>query len=224
MNDSSQKVTHRQNAILAAITVFFILLILIMVGISMGNVSGVEFSPDDFSRRSFSYTRLPWLKWTVSGKRYQELQPKLDLIGEGLITPQPVKNWHLVSEDQQITQPAESDARFLVDLLDLYCPKDFSNVWLKWNEKYPDLAKVFWPFIAELARDELYLAIPEFIEMALKVERQEQERDAVELTRDFENRLRMKLQATYRSHGKMDQELGRIERARYRLNKADSFK
>lgn len=190
----------------------------------MGNVSGVEFSPDDFSQRSFSYTRLPWLKWTVSGKRYQELQPKIDLVGEGLITPQPVKNWHLVSEDQQTKQPAESDARFLVDLLDLYCPQDFSNVWLKWNEKYPDLAKVFWPIIAELARDELYLAIPEFIEMALNVERQEQERDAVELTSNFENRLKMKLQATYRSHGKMDQELGRTERASYRLDKADSFK
>lgn len=224
MNQRSQNLSRLQIALIASVTVSFVLLMLLAIGVSMGSVSGVEFSPDDFSRRSFSYTRLPIVKWTLVKKRYQEYELKLDLVGDGWISARPVTTWHLVSENQVDRQPTESDARFLVDLLDLRCPEDFSNIWIQWNEKYPDFAKLFWPIIAQLARDELYLAIPEFVELALQLDRLQDQLDDTEMISDFERQLNTKLQAAYQLYGTIDQNSGRTERANYRLEKANQFK
>ena len=125
-----------------------------------GWVAGEEFSPDDFSRRRFSYNVMPLFGITLRSVRYSDSTPVFeqsldeDLIGKA----RPIKKWHLISDyqfslDYWFTSSAPSpdfDAGLLCGVLDI---KDENNesIWINWNQDHPDLAKELWPIAADMA-------------------------------------------------------------------------
>jgi len=235
MNNRPRKIPWFRIAI-GILILFSIGLLLFLVGLAAGSVSGTEFSPDNFSMRSFRYTRLPLVGWTIRGRRFDDIDLSVDLIQDGFITPQPIKQWHLVSEGSFSSNNQNCDARFLIQLLNLKTSSDLSSYWIEWNEKYPDHAKTFWPLVAELARDELYLVLPELVEIPIGVDRVSQAKGGGDLAaldstsqpsiieiEAFRTALHDQIARAYELYGSIDLELGRVERSAYRINKSKIF-
>ncbi len=139
-----------------------------------GRVQGEEFSPDDFSRRSFSYNVMPIFKITLQGIHYQYSTPVFEqtLFADGLLgnvnsAVNSAKQWHLIDDTISDPRSADFDARILCRFLDLTGP-DSVSIWFQWNRKYPKLAAQFWPIIADLARANLY---PDISTIMLKAAR-----------------------------------------------------
>lgn len=187
----------------------------ILVLLGMGQMRGVEFSPDDFSRRSFSYNQMPVTGWVVFKKKYEDETTDLEksLIATRLV-PSVVlkqKRWHLISEFGSTVISHECDARFLTNYLDK-CDEDGASFWDTWNTDYPKCAKVFWPEVAELARDQMYLKVADVMRVAMSVSKDNPKR--------FDRSLRSVLSDVYLELGSLDAELGRLERAEYRIKRA----
>jgi len=151
-------------AVLAYITFYF------------GCISGEEFSPDTFSRRSFYYFEIPLLGWQVWPISRVDCTGSLEshLTGEKLIAVQKKPGvsvrWDLVSAtrgfDPDRSRPsAQGDARILCCYLDAQ-DSEGNYVWLEWSQKNPKLAAVLWPAVAMVCRQELYLFVPELFASA----------------------------------------------------------
>ena len=127
-----------------------------------GRVSGVEFSPDDFSRRQFSYNVMPIFRIPISGRRFNDVTPVFEqtLILNGFIDRgNPNPHWDLVSDSRTHRQSPDFDAQYLCRMLDLSGNQKtmVKSFWQTWNDEHPVLATQFWPLVAELARQGLYL-------------------------------------------------------------------
>lgn len=178
-----------------------------------GNVEGREFSPDNFSIRSFTYNKVPYLDWIIAKKTTNDESGDIqqDLVDLGFL---PVNanatTWHLVSERNLSGSlpPPESDARFLTHYLELM-DSSYSSVFVNWNRDHPDLAPLFWPHVIEMARQESYLKIPEIMEFALT--------DCPKNPTEFSDELNTLVAQAYLDLGKIDYHLGRFERAKVRL-------
>jgi len=173
---AKKKQNGRIFVIITVVTTVVLIAVSYFVLPAMGERSGVEFSPDDFTCRRFNYCRLPLLNWTLRGIEYHKFQndSAKTLIDDDWIrvsgrTP---KRWHLVSENGSThgdgkNSSVECDARFLTKYFDFNDNED-ENYIMKWTEDHPQAGKVFWPLIAEMARDSLYLPIPEIMEFAIE--------------------------------------------------------
>lgn len=215
MPDNSSNMTR--NIWMTALAILVILPIVALYLYASGARSGTEFSPDDFSRRSFGYSQMPWLNWVVHKKKYSDISSPLDLVADGLITVRKTdkKTWHLTSDSGSAAVIShDCDARFLTNYLDLVDDRndDRNNYWVAWNEDYPRTAKIFWPFIADLARHEMYLRIPDIMKMAMDIKSDDPE--------NFLPRLQQRVASLYLELGSLDLELGRSERAYGRLVRA----
>ena len=183
----------------------------------IGQTSGTEFSPDDFSRRSFSYNQTPYFDWIILKKSYSDATTPFEenLIIDGLIVPviNKTKNWHLISDSGSRARfiSAECDARFLTNFLDLI-DDEGEDFWLGWNEEYPNSAKVLWPRVADLARHEMYLKIPDIMEFAMEIETDD--------VKSFTEQLDELTAQAYLELGKIDLELEKFERAEFRLQRS----
>lgn len=147
--------------------------LLFLYGIS--KYSGTEFCPDTFSMRTFSYRKMPFTGWVISGIQYNDNK---NFVGETLVADKwimatPEKQWDLVSESASLFSAGVSDqcdARFLINDLSQYeydqATSSSKSRWLGWSDKHDACAGVFWPRIAKLARLKMYLAIPELMEFA----------------------------------------------------------
>jgi len=188
--------------------------VLVLILFAMGQIHGVEFSPDDFSRRSFSYNQMPLTGWVIFKKLHEDKTTDLEksLIANKLVPSvvSKTKRWHLVSEFGSSVVSHECDARFLTSYLDKH--EEGVNYWDSWNADYPKCAKVFWPHVAELARDQMYLKVAEVMQLAMSISKDEPDL--------FEHSLETKLSEVYLELGSLDAELGRLERAEYRLKRS----
>jgi hypothetical protein len=128
-------------------------------------ISGVEFSPDSFTQRKFSYRRSPFTG-AIRGKRILTAIDSdcdsliaLNLIPSGV--PTASNRWDLVSESLQTGDvlSADFDARFLTEYLD-----DATDQWNRTNVKK---AEMLWPEIAMLVREQLYLPLPSLFHFAI---------------------------------------------------------
>jgi len=192
--------------------------IFLLILFGMGQVRGVEFSPDDFSRRSFAYNQMPLVDWVVFKKTFEDKTTDLEqqLVADKLVIPviNKKKNWHLVSESSSSVISHECDARFLTGFMDSL-DNDGANYWDTWNTEHPNCAKVFWPYVAELARDQMYLNIGKVMNVAMDLKGD----DPVE----FDLRMTKTLGEVYLELGIVDLGLGRLERARHRLDRSIHF-
>jgi len=150
-----------------------------------GNIEGREFSPDNFSIRTFKYNKVPYLNWIITKKTVDDESGALqqDLMDLGFLSANAnATTWHLVSE---------------LNLSESLLPPD------------PDLAPLFWPHVIEMARQESYLKIPEIMEFALT--------DCPKNPTEFSDELNTLVAQAYLDLGKIDYHLGRLERAKVRL-------
>lgn len=186
-----------------------------LVLFGMGQVSGVEFSPDDFSRRSFSYNQMPLTDWVLVKKVYKDKTTDIEksLTADRLIRPVILKKkrWHLISDFGSSVISHQCDARFLTGYLDKL-DDDGNSYWDTWNTEYPKCAKVFWPEVAQLARDEMYLKIADVMRVAISVTKDDPE--------PFQRELKAVLSNVYLELGSLDVELGHPKRATQRLEQA----
>jgi len=192
-----------------------VLLVAGLILLGMGQVSGVEFSPDDFSRRSFTYNQMPWTGWVVFNKQYEDETGDLarSLVSTRLMRSVVLKKkrWHLISESGSSVISHQCDARFLTGYLDRL-DEDGVNYWDTWNTDFPKCAKVFWPEIAELARDEMYLKIADVMQVAMNISKDK--------PKPFKRQLNSVLSDVYLELGTLDNDLGKLKRAQHRLKQS----
>lgn len=224
--------TQTNRSLSGRITRRFIIFGLVMLSLLIGGLVclpmlmfggqhyGMEFSPDDFSRRSYEYRILPFFNTTISGIKYSPVKGGIGskLVGDKLITPLQGTNktWHLLygsgyRSGNEIAR--DCDARLLADCLDK--TDEDGNIWSKWNTKFPGCAKVFWPIVAKMARDEMYLKLPDLMEFAMQCVKD----DPVTFTKH----LNETASKAYLELGQLDIELNQPERAKYRLKISDEI-
>lgn len=202
---------------LAAIPIGMLLLF------AYGTVRGSEFSPDDFTRRQFAYHQIPWLNWTVSGIEYTDITQELEqtlatdrLIRRRILPKGQKKTWHLFY-DSAVPDSHACDARFLTTYLDF---SDWDSTtatstpfWLTWNEKFPRSAKIFWPTVADLARNEMYLTLPDVMRFALNT--------AEDQPKSFQDDLNEVTKQCWISAGEADFQSEEFQRAAQRFCRAE---
>lgn len=143
----------------------------LLVGIVVfikGSVSGTEFSPNHFQTRDFSFYEIPILSVQITPVSRKNTTGKTasHLRTSSLITAPRGKqpdDWQLVSISRgPSSTPAH--AALLTQALELQNENGF--FWIEWNKANPNRAAVLWPVIQRLARRELYVLIPELMELA----------------------------------------------------------
>ena len=146
-------------------------LILFFGIISFGFVEGEEFAPDTFQRRTYSYYELPLvqLKITPITRRVSQYQLEQTLVNGSYIIPrEPPKRWDLIIARRAGQSWRQGDALILSHYLDAWdANNNMTSYWETWTANHPALAKVLWPEVASLARQDLYFLIPPLFDQAL---------------------------------------------------------
>lgn len=171
-----------------------------------GLIQGEEFSPETFERRHFAYYEIPLVGFQVSPITHSDQTGDLE---EFLVAKQivPVKKggnprWDLVSASRGNVLASPGDAKVLCDYFDTV-DADKKTVWLRWTEEHTELGILLWPAVADLAEQELYVFIPDLLELA----RQTTAAD------EFQSKLDQMLTVKYTDLAQTQQSLGRHEQA-----------
>jgi hypothetical protein len=165
-------------------------LLVYMATVTFGAVHGIEFCPQTFERRSYSFYELPILGIQITGNRREDLTAAAEtfLTSQKYIAPPAAgqQDWHIVVGSRGPRLQRRGDAHILIQYLDAKDGKDYHR-WVKWSEDHPSLAKIFWPAVQRLAAHELYVFIPDLFDLAKAID------DPVklqqELDRDVARRL-----------------------------------
>jgi hypothetical protein len=189
-----------------------LMVFLFVVTLMFGRIGGEEFSPHDFKRRTFHYYEIPLLRiqvWPI--KRFDSTGDlEAQLVKDKLIpskTPDEPR-WDLIHGYRGATPVAEGDAHFLTRYLEMKEPVTAAKnagslTWLVWTKDHPELAKIFWPTIAKLAEQELYIFTPDLFLAAA----------AANDAQEFEQTLQQILAAKYHDFGLAQQQLNHHEAA-----------
>lgn len=203
------------------LTVTFVMFGFICMYLAFGcRYSGKEFSPDDFTIRNFSYRYEPITGTVISGRVFSTdiFDSMPDLIGDKYIKPvyKKEKTWHLTEDNGYYFNGAsvDSDARFLVNFLSLR-DDNSENKWTVWNSENPKSAKVLWPLIADMARDEMYLVVGDVLSFVLEAD--------VSEPKEFQAELQQEIAKAYLKLGKIDFENNDLESAKARISKSIKY-
>jgi len=144
-------------------------LLVFMLTVTMGAVHGVEFSPLLFERRSYSFYELPLVGIQVTATRHEDLSTAVEsfITTSKYVTPPPAGSkeiWHIVVGSNGPRLQRKGDASILMQYFDARDSKT-THRWVKWSEDHPQLAKVFWPSVQQLAKHELYVFVPELFDL-----------------------------------------------------------
>jgi tetratricopeptide (TPR) repeat protein len=160
--------------IVLGLGLLLMLAVLAYVTVILGYVQGEEIASETFRRRTFEYYQLPLVEIQVSGITRTDSTGLLEnyLIDEKLIsvaTASPTTDestrWDLISADRFGTVYSRGEAEILCHYLDAV-DADEQNLWVEWSKEHPKLAKVIWPAIVSVAQQELYIFVPELLELA----------------------------------------------------------
>ena len=137
--------------------------------LQFGGVHGVEFNPHTFKRRSYSFYEIPLIGYQVRRIRHEDLTGPVEdfLIQQKYVTP-PKKTpniWHIVAGTRGTSAVQRGDAEILLKYLDTE-DDSRTHLWITWSEKHPKLAPALWAAVARLAREDLYIYIPELFDIA----------------------------------------------------------
>jgi tetratricopeptide (TPR) repeat protein len=174
-----------------------------------GRVTGEEFSPDNFTRRQFVYWEVPLLGiqvWPIDRTDdTNDLERFLtaDKLITEIKTTDAQRRWDLVQVshggfDQSAVGFSEGEARILCSYLDAQ-DENKKIIWLEWSKQHQELAKILWPMVAKLARQELYVFVPDLLLAARGAS------DALKLQEKLEGLLADK----YLEMAQVQQQLGR---------------
>jgi hypothetical protein len=177
-----------------------------------GHVRGQEFAPHSFARREFSYFEIPLVGLQISPVFRQDVTNDLEshLAGEKLVAGSKktsAERWDLVVARRGTSQVelriiSQGNARILCEYLDAQDSRQ-AYIWLDWTNRNPELAKVVWPAVARLARQDLYVFAPELLRRA------SQATDPVQLQTDMNGWLVER----YLAFGRIQQQLSNHEAA-----------
>jgi tetratricopeptide (TPR) repeat protein len=219
MSRSAQSWARYDQPARSQVAMFFVIALVVTIGVILfsiaqyGLVTGEEFSAENFTRRQFTYYEVPVLGIQVLPIDRKDTTNNLErfLITEKLIdevqTNDSQRRWDLIvathgSVDGTELVFSEGQARILCSYLDA---EDASkkNVWMEWSKQHQELAKIVWPVVAKLARQELYTFIPDLLLAA---------RGASNAA-EFDLQLDSLLAEKYLELAKTQQQLGRHEPA-----------
>jgi hypothetical protein len=166
-------------AVLAGVT-----LVTALSTLMFGGVNGMEFAPDTFEHREYSYFELPIVRlqitpvWRTSGRSGIEQA----IVDRQFVAPSnPPARWDLLRAYRRGRVWREGDAQILANYLD--AEGESSQHWLEWSDREPKLAAILWPEVAKAARADLYIFLPDLFELAA------QGSDPTKLTADLHARL-----------------------------------
>ncbi len=149
--------------------------------VMFGGVHGLEFCPQTFERRSYSFYELPVLRIQVTGERNEDLtgpteqyvqSQKYFTAGTGK------KDWHVLVGSQGTRLRRPGDAGILMQYLDAAQNGD-SRRWVEWSEKNEELATILWPAVQQLALSDAYVFIPDLFDLVKTFDCDEQLKPAV---------------------------------------------
>lgn len=162
---SGKSSAKRNRLIRTWVSVSAAIIICVVLGLliwTQGFVSGSEFAPTHFVKRSFSFYEIPLIQWQITPIRRTDATPSaatyvktkhLKRVPMGTAT-----NWHLVSLSRGISGTTDADANLLLAQLEFQ--KETDPYWVEWSKKNPKHAAILWPIIQRLAKRELYIFIP----------------------------------------------------------------
>ena len=159
---------------IAGLSVLVLLAVLAYVTITLGHVYGEEIASETFQRRKFNYFQLPIIELQISGITRTDSTGELEnfLIDEKIISVAATKTppdesirWDLVNANRFGVIFMRGEAEILCHYLDAK-DADEKNVWIEWSEENPKLAKVIWPAVVSVAQQELYIFVPELLDLA----------------------------------------------------------
>lgn len=142
--------------------------VIFLVTVYFGGVQGQEFSPTNFQRRDFAYVEVPLVRLQVTPITRQDASSDLEkyLVKNKLLgAPTEDPRWDLVWASSSGPNGQHGEARILCTYLDTVNDKG-KVVWLEWSEDHAEFAKILWPAVAKLARQELYSFVPELFVLA----------------------------------------------------------
>jgi len=140
----------------------------------LGHVEGEEIAATTFQRRTFAYFQIPIIEFQISGISRTDSTGALEnyLITEKLISvtkvqtpPDESVRWDLVHASVNGELTSRGEAEILCNYLDSKNAEG-KNQWVEWSKENPDLAKVVWPVVLSVSRQELYIFVPELLELA----------------------------------------------------------
>lgn len=140
--------------------------LLVATGIlfNWATISGVEFSPNTFQTRSFSYSRIPGTQMRLSKTKLGTLSsPTSTDILKHLPTLNRPQEWHVATIASWGSERHAANV-----LIEAFRQRDASgmDVWSEWSTKNPNVAAMFWPLVQQVAFQQLYSCIPELLEIA----------------------------------------------------------
>ncbi|MDP6720563.1 MAG: tetratricopeptide repeat protein [Pirellulaceae bacterium] len=150
------------------------LAVLAYVTVILGHVTGEEIASATFQRRTFEYFQVPFIELQISGISRTDSTGVLEdhLIDEKIISVAKTKTppdesirWDLVEAHRFGVIFSRGEAEILCHYLDAE-DADENNVWVEWSKDNPKLAKVIWPAVVTVAQQELYIFVPELLELA----------------------------------------------------------
>jgi len=155
----------------------------VVVTVMFGGVHGVEFCPQTFERRSYSYYELPILRIQVTGERHEDLTGPTEEYVSGqktwLNAGSGKRDWHVLVGSQGTRMRRPGDAGILMQYLDAQ-QSDNSRRWVQWSEKNEELAKVLWPAVQQLALSEAYVFVPDLFDLTKSIDCDEELKQAVQ--------------------------------------------
>ena len=148
------KSRFRSNALLV-ITVCLVIVVLGWIFGPSGSVHGIEFSPDRFAHRSFSYYQ--WCGLQISPMQTREWHSKVDeyLHANGFVprTEELTPRWDFVKGSAPFVRGWHGDAKVMCQAIGCYSGSD---EWVVWSQNNPELANVVWPQVMSWARNGQY--------------------------------------------------------------------
>jgi hypothetical protein len=153
--------------VVGGVVLFAVVSLSILVISAFGAVIGWQFCPDDFRRESYVYYEIPLIRVPVTstGRTVTTGDTEAYLIAQKLIVPQtkvPVR-WDLIATGRASGMEYWGDASILVKFLDH--ESDGKKSWVAWSDDNAARAKVFWPAVAQVARHQLYIFVPDLFEL-----------------------------------------------------------
>jgi hypothetical protein len=171
-----------------------------------GAVSGEEFAPGRFHRRSYHYWEIPFLHVQLTPIQRQDETSDLEkfLVQQKLIRPsnESQPRWDMVRIRRAEFEAPPGDALILCRYLDQKNAEG-ELIWLAWSKKETTLAKALWPAVAEAARREMYILVPELFHLAEKAAGPD----------ELKQTIAQLLAPRYEEFARVEQQLGNSRRA-----------
>lgn len=158
------------------------ILLIFVVTVVFGGVHGLEFCPQTFERRSYSYYELPLLRMQITGERHEDLTGDTEKYVRSqkyFTASSGKKDWHVLVGSQGTRLRRPGDAGILMQYLDAEQPDD-TRRWVQWSEKNETLAEIVWPAAQQLALSDAYVFIPDLFDLTKTFDCDEQLKPAVQ--------------------------------------------